>query len=429
MIGQRRALPATTDRKPRPPVVQHGSRQPMGWTVLALRLGAARAARRSATRPSLIRPQPDRRSELRLTPLELIEPLAALIPRPRLHRHGHRGASTQWAIAPADDAQTSSLYPSFGCCCLRRAYQSPTNPTAAFGKNPAWPDRKWPVRACCVTNAIALRGIHSSIPARYAQTFQYHLAAESKSNTRALAGSACVETPPGYGAMAESRQPWLFAALALLPLPLPLLPGPVPFWPFCRPLPLIWPFALLLAPFPLPLLPGPVPFWPFCWPLLFALPLVAGATDGGAALEPSAGALAPVEGTTDPSLDPSAEAPLLLAPLPFPLPLLPGPVPFWPFCWPLLRALPLPLLAGATDGGVALEPSAGALDPVEGATDPVLEPSAEAPGTAEGRTDCGAALEPAAEALGTAVGGYSGPGRPARDPLRLTQTVRSLPLS
>ena len=42
--------------------------------------------------------------------------------------------------------------------------------------------------------------------------------------------------------MVESRQPWLSAAL-----PLPLLPGPVPFWPFCCPLPLIWPLALLLA--------------------------------------------------------------------------------------------------------------------------------------------------------------------------------------
>ena len=32
-------------------------------------------------------PQPDRRTQLRLTPLQLIERLAALIPPPRLHRH------------------------------------------------------------------------------------------------------------------------------------------------------------------------------------------------------------------------------------------------------------------------------------------------------------------------------------------------------
>jgi hypothetical protein len=33
------------------------------------------------------KPQPDGRTELRLSPLELIERLAALIPPPRLHRH------------------------------------------------------------------------------------------------------------------------------------------------------------------------------------------------------------------------------------------------------------------------------------------------------------------------------------------------------
>jgi len=32
-------------------------------------------------------PQPDGRTQLRLTPLQLIERLAALIPPPRLHRH------------------------------------------------------------------------------------------------------------------------------------------------------------------------------------------------------------------------------------------------------------------------------------------------------------------------------------------------------
>ena len=33
------------------------------------------------------KPQPDGRTELSLTPLELIERLAALIPPPRIHRH------------------------------------------------------------------------------------------------------------------------------------------------------------------------------------------------------------------------------------------------------------------------------------------------------------------------------------------------------
>ena len=49
---------------------------------------------RSATTSSSIaspKPQPDGRTELRLTPLELIERLAALIPPPRLHRHRYHG--------------------------------------------------------------------------------------------------------------------------------------------------------------------------------------------------------------------------------------------------------------------------------------------------------------------------------------------------
>jgi hypothetical protein len=37
------------------------------------------------------KPQPDGHTELRLTPLELIERLAALIPPPRLHRHRYHG--------------------------------------------------------------------------------------------------------------------------------------------------------------------------------------------------------------------------------------------------------------------------------------------------------------------------------------------------
>jgi len=37
------------------------------------------------------KPQPDGRTELRLTPVEVIERLAALIPPPRLHRHRYHG--------------------------------------------------------------------------------------------------------------------------------------------------------------------------------------------------------------------------------------------------------------------------------------------------------------------------------------------------
>ena len=37
------------------------------------------------------KPQPDGSTQLRLTPLELIERLAALIPPPRIHRHRYHG--------------------------------------------------------------------------------------------------------------------------------------------------------------------------------------------------------------------------------------------------------------------------------------------------------------------------------------------------
>jgi hypothetical protein len=56
------------------------------------------------------KPQPDGRTQLRLTPLELIERLAALIPPPRLHRHRYHGVLapnspqraqvTAWARSP-----------------------------------------------------------------------------------------------------------------------------------------------------------------------------------------------------------------------------------------------------------------------------------------------------------------------------------------
>jgi hypothetical protein len=50
------------------------------------------------------KPQPDGRTELHLTPLELIERLAALIPRPRLHRLRYHGV-----LAPNAPQRPQSL--------------------------------------------------------------------------------------------------------------------------------------------------------------------------------------------------------------------------------------------------------------------------------------------------------------------------------
>ena len=51
------------------------------------------------------KPQPDGATQVRLTPLELIERLAALIPPPRIHRHRYHGVLvpnapqvTAWAL-------------------------------------------------------------------------------------------------------------------------------------------------------------------------------------------------------------------------------------------------------------------------------------------------------------------------------------------
>ena len=57
------------------------------------------------------RPQPDGRTELRLTPLELIERLAALIPPPRLHRHRYHGVLAPNAPQRAQVTRTGAPAP------------------------------------------------------------------------------------------------------------------------------------------------------------------------------------------------------------------------------------------------------------------------------------------------------------------------------
>jgi hypothetical protein len=54
------------------------------------------------------RPQPDGRAELRLTPLQLIERLAALIPPPRIHRHRYHGVLAPNAPQRAQLTRTGS---------------------------------------------------------------------------------------------------------------------------------------------------------------------------------------------------------------------------------------------------------------------------------------------------------------------------------
>ena len=68
------------------------------------------------------KPLPDGRTELRLTPLELIERLAALIPPPRLHRHRYHGV-----LAP--NAPTGAAH----------RLGTPAQPAAAGGPSHAAP--------------------------------------------------------------------------------------------------------------------------------------------------------------------------------------------------------------------------------------------------------------------------------------------------
>jgi hypothetical protein len=51
-----------------------------------------------------VKPQPDGRTELRLTPLELLDRLAALVPPPRLHRLRYHGV-----LAPNAPQRPQSL--------------------------------------------------------------------------------------------------------------------------------------------------------------------------------------------------------------------------------------------------------------------------------------------------------------------------------
>ena len=74
------------------------------------------------------RPPPDGRTELPLTPLELIERLAALIPPPRLHRHRYHGV-----LAPNSPrrAQVAALgSPATAAYTQRRCRTRPARPRA-----------------------------------------------------------------------------------------------------------------------------------------------------------------------------------------------------------------------------------------------------------------------------------------------------------
>ena len=69
------------------------------------------------------KPQPDGRTELRLSPLELLERLAALIPPPRLHRHRYHGRLTlcrrfRPSPCPTHYGGRWATMPSADCCAI-----------------------------------------------------------------------------------------------------------------------------------------------------------------------------------------------------------------------------------------------------------------------------------------------------------------------
>lgn len=96
------------------------------------------------------RPQPDGRTELRLTPLELIERLAALIPPPRLHRHRYHGV-----LAP-NSAQRTQV------TALARPAAPPSRAPLPAG-DPAQPPERSPAR---ILWALLLARIYEIFPLR-----------------------------------------------------------------------------------------------------------------------------------------------------------------------------------------------------------------------------------------------------------------------
>ena len=78
------------------------------------------------------KPQPDGRTELRLTPLELIERLAALIPPPRLHRHRYHGVLAPNSPLRAQVTALARQPPA----CPARGRPSPARPRALAGSLP-----------------------------------------------------------------------------------------------------------------------------------------------------------------------------------------------------------------------------------------------------------------------------------------------------
>ena len=95
------------------------------------------------------KPQPDGRTELRLTPLELIERLAALIPPPRLHRHRYHGV-----LAPNSPLRAQVI-------ALARQ-PPPPMPNAAMPRTPPRARR----RATC--GRVLLARIYEILPLRCA---------------------------------------------------------------------------------------------------------------------------------------------------------------------------------------------------------------------------------------------------------------------
>ena len=96
------------------------------------------------------KPQPDGRTELRLTPLELLERLAALIPPPRLHRHRYHGVLAP--NAPQRAQVTALAQPT-----------TPLSPAPLPDGNPAQHAERSPAR---ILWALLLARIYEILPLR-----------------------------------------------------------------------------------------------------------------------------------------------------------------------------------------------------------------------------------------------------------------------